>query len=163
MRTAGNIVTQVQWQFNGLGQLTREWQSHSGAANTSTTLKVQYAYSEMAGGANHSRLTTMTYPSGYVVTYNYSIGLNGSISRLSSLSDSTGTLESYDYLGLGSVVRRSHPQPAVDLTFLGTGPGSGGDQYVGLDSFGRVTDQRRRKRLSCNDGLQDQQYQEILE
>ena len=60
MRTAGNIVTQVQRQFNGLGQLTREWQSHSGAANTSTTLKVQYAYSEMAGGANHSRLTTMT-------------------------------------------------------------------------------------------------------
>ena len=52
---------------------------------------------------------------------------------------------SYDYLGLGTVVRRSHPQPAVDLTFLGTGPGSGGDQYVGLDSFGRVIDQNSRR------------------
>jgi RHS repeat-associated protein len=54
------------------------------------------------------------------------------------------------------VVRRSHPQPDLDLTFLGTGPGtrraagssadrlatlSAGDQYVGLDSFGRVIDQ----------------------
>jgi len=83
--SGGNIVTQVQRQFNGLGQLTTEYQSHSGAVNTSTTPKVQYAYSEMAGGANHSRLTNMTYPSGYVVSYNYSIGLNGNISRLSSL------------------------------------------------------------------------------
>jgi RHS repeat-associated protein len=76
------------------------------------------------------------------LTYNYASGLNGDISRLSSLSDSGGTLESYDYLGLGTVVRRSHPQPDLDLTFLGTGPGSGGDQYVGLDSFGRVIDHR---------------------
>jgi RHS repeat-associated protein len=138
--SSGNIVTQVKREFNGLGQLTSEWQSHSGAV-TSSTPRVQYAYSEMGSGANHSRLTSVTYPSGYVLTYNYSSGLNGSISRLSSLSDSTGTLESYDYLGLGTVVRRSHPQPDLDLTFLGTGPGSGGDQYVGLDSFGRVVDQ----------------------
>ena len=152
----GSIVNQVQRTYNGLGQLTTgqlttEYQSHSGAVNISTTPKVQYAYSEMAGGANHSRLTSMSYPSGYVVIYNYSIGLNGNISRLSSLSDSTGTLESYDYLGLGTVVRRSHPQPAVDLTFLGTGPGSGADQYVGLDSFGRVIDQNWKKGASSTD------------
>jgi RHS repeat-associated protein len=139
--SGGNIVTQVQRQFNGLGQLTAEYQSHSGAVNTSTTPKVQYAYSELGSSENHSRLMSVTYPSGYVLTYNYFSGLNGTISRLSSLSDSTGTLESYDYLGLGTVVRRSHPQPDLDLTFLGTGPGSGGDQYMGLDSFGRVVDQ----------------------
>jgi len=149
--TAGNIVTQVQRQFNGLGQLTAEYQSHSGAVNTSTTPSVQYSYSEMAGGANHSRLTSMTYPSGFVSTYNYSSGLNGSISRLSSLSDSTGPLESYDYLGMGTVVRRSHPQPDLDLTFFGPGPGSGGDQYVGLDSFGRVVDQNWKKGSSSTD------------
>ena len=38
----------------------------------------------------------MTHPSGFVLTYNYASGLNGRISRLSSLSDSTGTSESYD-------------------------------------------------------------------
>ncbi len=54
----------------------------------------------MSGGANHSRLTSMTDPDGYVVNYNYSSGLNDAISRLSSLSDTSGTLESYSYLGL---------------------------------------------------------------
>ena len=52
--TCGNIVNQVQREFNGLGQLTKEWQSHSGVVNTGTTPKVQYAYSLMAGGVNHS-------------------------------------------------------------------------------------------------------------
>ena len=104
-------MNQVQRAFNGLGQLTTEWQAHSGAVNTSTTPKVQYAYTEMAGGANHSRITSMTYPNGKVLTYNYSTGLNDGISRLSSLSDSSGSLETYDYLGLSTVVRRGHSQP----------------------------------------------------
>jgi hypothetical protein len=51
----------VQRAYNGLGQLITEYQSHSGAVNANSTLKVQYAYSEMSGGANHSRLTSMTY------------------------------------------------------------------------------------------------------
>ena len=63
---------------NGLGEMTTEWQAHGGAVNTSTSPKVQYAYSEMSGGANHSRLTSITYPSGYVLTFNYSSGLNNS-------------------------------------------------------------------------------------
>src|SRR5262249_1676540 len=63
------IVNQVQRTFNGLAQLITEHQSHSGAVNTGTTPKVQYAYSEMAGGANHSRLTSITYPNGKVLTY----------------------------------------------------------------------------------------------
>ena len=77
--------------------------------------------------------------------------MNSYASRLTSLSELTGTFKSYDYLGLGTVVRRSHPQPAVDLTFLGTGPGTGGDQYVGLDSFGRVIDQNWKKGTSSTD------------
>ena len=143
--SGGSVVSQVQRAFNGLGQLTIEYQSHSGAVNTSTTPKVQYAYSEMASGANHSRPTSMTYPSGYVLTANYSSGLNSSISRLSSLSDTSGTVESYDYLGLGTVVRRAHSQPGVDLTYIkqsGESNGDAGDQYPGLDRFGRVVDQR---------------------
>ncbi|VTR93557.1 rhs repeat-associated core domain-containing protein : YD repeat protein OS=Isosphaera pallida (strain ATCC 43644 / DSM 9630 / IS1B) GN=Isop_2419 PE=4 SV=1: VCBS: RHS_repeat [Gemmata massiliana] len=143
--SGGSIVNQVQRAYNGLGQMTTEWQSHTGAVNTSTSPKVQYAYSEMAGGANHSRPASVTYPSGYVLTYNYSSGLNDSNSRLSSLSDSTGTLESYDYLGLDTVVRRAHPQPNVDLSYIkraGESNGDAGDQYTGLDRFGRVVDQR---------------------
>ena len=38
---------------------------------------------------NHSRLASMTYPNGFVVNDNYSSSLNDSISRLSSLSDTS--------------------------------------------------------------------------
>jgi len=143
---AGNVVNQVQRTFNGLGQLTGEYQSHSGAVVPGTTPEVQYAYTEMSGGQNNSRLVSMTYPSGYVLNYNYATGLDNSISRLTSLSDASNTLESYKYLGLATVVERDHPQNNVNLSYIkqGSDPnanGDGGDQYTGLDRFGRVIDQ----------------------
>ncbi|OWK38391.1 RHS repeat domain-containing protein [Fimbriiglobus ruber] len=48
--TGGSIVNQVEDVFNGLGQLTGEYQAVGGAVNTSTTPEVQYTYTEMAGG-----------------------------------------------------------------------------------------------------------------
>ncbi len=144
--TSGSIVAQTQRAYNGLGQLTREWQSRGAAVNTSTSPSVQYAYSTL-NTDNRSRLTSVTYPSGYVLTYNYASGINSDVSRLSSLSDTSGTLESYDYLGLSTVVKRGHPQSGVDQTFILQVPEStadAGDQYIGLDRFGRVADQRWR-------------------
>src|SRR6202022_300754 len=94
---SGSVVNQVQDVYNGLGQLITEYQSHSGAVNTSTTPRVQYAYSEMAGGANHSRPVSMTYPNGRDLNYNYASGVDDRISRLTSISDSSATLEAYSY------------------------------------------------------------------
>jgi YD repeat-containing protein len=144
--SGGSIVNQVQRVFNGLGQLTGEYQSHSGAVVQGTTPEVQYAYTEMSGGQNNSRLVSITYPSGYVLNYNYNTGLDSNISRLSSISDSGGVLESYKNLGLNTIVERDHPQNNVNLTYIeqGTDPNAnhdGGDQYTGLDRFGRVIDQ----------------------
>src|SRR5205823_10754962 len=68
--SGGNIVNQVQRTFNGLGQLITEYQSYNGAVNTSSTPKVQYTYSEMSGGANHSRLTSIVYPNGRTIGCN---------------------------------------------------------------------------------------------
>jgi len=138
--SGGTVVNQVQRVYNGLGQLTADYQSASGAVNTSSTPVVQYAYTEMSGGVNNSRPTSVTYPDGYVLTYNYGSGINNTISRLSSLSDSTGTLESYKFLGLGTVVERDHPQTNVNQTYITGGTGDAGDKYVGLDRFGRVVD-----------------------
>jgi RHS repeat-associated protein len=144
--SGGSIVNQVQETYNGLGQLTSEAQAHAGPVVAGTP-KVQYAYSEMAGGANHSRWVSMTYPNTAPVrllseTYGAIGSLDDRISRLTSLSDGTGTLESYAYLGLGDVVQRSYPQPQVNLTYITPGgSGDGGDQYTGLDRFGRVVDQ----------------------
>jgi hypothetical protein len=54
-------------------------------------------------------MTSMTYPNGRVVSYNYVSGLDSSISRLKSICDSTGTLESYKYIGLDAIVEMDHP------------------------------------------------------
>src|SRR5712692_7322909 len=69
--SGGTIINQVQQLFNGLGQLTTEYQAHSGAVVAGTTPRVQYAYNEMAGAANNSRLVSMTYPNGRMISYNY--------------------------------------------------------------------------------------------
>jgi uncharacterized protein (TIGR03066 family) len=47
--------------YNGVGQLTGEYQSHSGAVNTSTTPEVQYAYTEMSGGVDTSTAPEVQY------------------------------------------------------------------------------------------------------
>src|SRR5207249_6507959 len=93
--SGGNIVNQVLQIYNGLGQLVSEYQSHAGAVDPATTPTVQYAYSEMASGANHSRLVSMTYPNGRVLNYNYASGLDDTIGRLSSIADSSANLETY--------------------------------------------------------------------
>src|SRR5262249_5295741 len=141
----------------------REWQATSGAVITGTTPSVQYAYSFLpAGSTNHSRLTSITYPNGRVITYNYATGLPDNISRLSSITDGATTLEAFDYLGSGTVVRRSHPLPTVtvDLTYIKQGlesDGDAGDKYIGLDRFGRVADQRWRNTTTGTD-LERRQY-----
>src|SRR5262249_38947844 len=104
--SGGNPVNQVLRQYNGLAQLTAEFQSHSGVVNPNTTLAVRYGYSS---SGNTSRPTSMTYPNGRQLNYNYAAGTDGAVSRLSSLSDGSGVLEGYTYLGLGSVVERLHP------------------------------------------------------
>jgi len=142
--SGGNIVNQVMQIYNGLGQLSTEYQSHTGTVDPASTPKVQYAYSEMAGGVNNSRMISMTYPNGRVISCNYAPGVDDAISRLSSISDSTEILEAYSYLGLSTVVERAHPQSGVDLTYIqqsGGPTGDAGDQYTGLDRFGRVVDQ----------------------
>jgi RHS repeat-associated protein len=142
--TAGtNIVNQVEDVYNGLGQLTGEYQSHNGAVVPGTTPEVQYQYNEMSNGENNSRLESMTYPNGRVLNYNYNAGLDDSIGLLSSLSDNSGTLEAYTYLGLDTVVERAHPQTGVNLTCISPNgvTGAAGDQYMGLDQFGRIAEQ----------------------
>jgi RHS repeat-associated protein len=142
---ASDIVNQVQREYNGLGQLITEHQEHAGDVDTGS-LKVQYAYSEMSNG-NHSRPTSLTYPNGRVVNYVYGSGLDDDVSRVTSFTTSGATLEQYAYLGLGTVVKRTHPDGGdeIGLTYLtqgSEGNGEAGDPYLGLDRFGRVIDQR---------------------
>jgi hypothetical protein len=133
--------------YNGLSQLTGEYQEHNGAVNTATSPEVQFTYSEMPGGQNNSRPASMTYPNGRRIDYVRNTGVDSNISRLSSIVDDNGgtTLEGYAYLGLGTIVQQARPQSNTELTYIQqTGETNlitdGGDQYTGLDRFGRVVD-----------------------
>ena len=134
-----------------LGQLAFQYQAVTGAVDVSTTPVVEYTYSSPANG---SRITSMVYPNGRTIDYNYSgtnlnSALDNAIGRLDSISDGANSgdvgqvLEQYSYLGLSTIVTRNHPQTGINLTYLGSSGsiGSGGDQYVGLDQFGRVVNQ----------------------
>ena len=85
--SAGNVVNECQFAFNNFAQVTADYQNHSGAVNTGTTPKVQYGYAN--GSANTIRPTTLTYPNGRVLNYNYGTasGINDSLSRIGSLID----------------------------------------------------------------------------
>jgi hypothetical protein len=64
---------------------------------------------------------------------------------LEAIKDGGTTMEGYAYLGLGTVVLMTHPETGVDLTYIkqsGETDGEAGDQYIGLDRFGRIVDQR---------------------
>lgn len=148
------VVNQVQREFNGLGQMSTEYQEHAGAVSTGTSLKVQYAYDTTNSSGvltKGSRLTSMIYPNGRILNYQYASGIDDNISRVSVLADESdsgptgGHLEEYSYLGLGTVVERSQPIASLKLTYvddgIGASTGDGGDQYVGLDRFGRIVDQ----------------------
>ena len=149
--SGGSIVNQVEDVYNGLGQLTGEYQEQGGVVNTLTSPETQYVYTEMSGGQNNSRLTQMIYPNGRTLDYVYNSGLDSSISRLSAIADDNSgtpgtTLEGYTYLGLDTIVQYSHPEDGINLTYIQQAGDTryindGGDQYVGLDRFGRVIDQ----------------------
>ncbi len=78
-----------------------------------------------------------------VFSYNFASSQDSSISRLTFISESSGTLECYKYLGLDTIVEMDHPETGLNLTYISqTGStGDAGDKYVGLDRFGRVVDQ----------------------
>ena len=157
----GTAVNQVTRGYNGFGQLTSEWQSHTGLVDPATTPRVQYAYSQGSGG-NHSRLTQVTYPDGYQVNYAYG-GIDAAVSRPSWISGlragaaTAVTLEAFKYLGAGTVIERSRSEVNITLSMVnlaGT-TGDAGDKYTGLDRFGRVVDQRWTKGTTATSPVMD--------
>jgi YD repeat-containing protein len=133
----GNVVNEVQNEYNDFGQLVTQYQSHGGSVNVSTTPKVEYAYAN--GSGNTIRSTRITYPDGRELNYAYGTanGTNDVASRVESLIDDDGTthLVDYEYLGLGTFVETDYPQPEVRNRLFD--PNGSGDIYTSLDRFGR--------------------------
>ena len=121
--------------YNGFGLLTEEQQSVSGSVTTATPA-VYYGYS--TDSATPTRLISMTYPNGRVLTYGYNTGADNAVGRVSYLADSDSTqLADYSYLGLEQIDDVSNPEPGVTLD-LGHKNGSG--QLDRVDQFNRATD-----------------------
>ncbi|MBI1248152.1 RHS repeat-associated core domain-containing protein [bacterium] len=157
---SGNVVNEVQFAYNEFSQLITDYQAHGGAVNTSTTPKVEYSY--VTGSANTVRPTTLTYPDGRVLTYDYGTagGIDDAASRVAALVDDDGSsthLVDYSYLGMGSpaqsvntpfgqgFVIADYTQPNTKWTLAdlsGANDPDTGDIYSGLDRFGRVKDNR---------------------
>jgi RHS repeat-associated protein len=139
------VVNDVQRVYNAFAQLTSEYQSHSGAVNTGSTPRSQYAFAD--GSANTIRPISMSYPNGRLLNdvYGFAGGANDSASRIVSLVDNDGVthLADYSYLGAGTIAQVDESQPHLSYTLIGTAGGNDpdtGDIYRGLDRFGRVKD-----------------------
>ena len=136
---SGTVLNQIQLTYNTFSQLTKEQQEHSGAV-TGSSLNVQYGYDSGASSSNEIRPSTITYPNGRVITYSHgtSGGMDDYLNRVTSITDTGGTLAQYTYLGLGTVIRIDYTQPQVRLDLWGGTSGT----FNGLDLFNRVIDQR---------------------
>ena len=144
------LVNQVQDAYNGLAQLTGQYEAISGAVSTSTTPETQYAYSDPTSG---SIMTATTYPNGRVIDYSTSgNALDAALDRVDSIADDsapTQPLASYTYMGLSTIVQQldgnsvglSYLQQSGDTAAITSGPQSAGDPVTGLGRFGQVIDQ----------------------
>jgi RHS repeat-associated protein len=142
--SSSDVLNQVQETYDGFSQLTNDVQAHTGTVADTSPPSVGYSYS----ASNGDRLTGITYPSGRTVNYNYSSGLDSVLSRISSITDSGGSLQSYTYLGLSTPVTFTDGN-GTKLTYGATGS-------TGLDQFGRVVDQNWQN--SSGTSIDDFQY-----
>tara|TARA_R110002111_G_scaffold164386_3_gene230587 strand:+ start:42527 stop:48934 length:6408 start_codon:yes stop_codon:yes gene_type:complete len=142
----GTVVNEVQFVYNDFGQLITDYQAHSGTVNVSTTPKVQYGFSN--GSNNIVRPTTLTYPDGRVLAYDYGAtnDIDDALSRVATLVDddmSSTHLTDYTYLGLRNFVEVDYTEPDIKYTLIGTVGGNDpdtGDIYHGFDRFSRIVD-----------------------
>jgi YD repeat-containing protein len=135
------VLNQVQYQYDGWGDLAQEWQSPNGAvqttgSNVSPSVQYQYADGATDGVASYVRLTDLIYPNGRHEQYGY--GTAGAVddimSRFDSISDLSGGLAAYTYLGAGTVASVSYPQPGLSLDYSA-------DNFSAWDQFGEVLNQ----------------------
>ena len=153
-----HVVSEVVRLHNSFGQLIAEKVAMAEAVTTITGA-LKYTYGPASEG---SRLLSMTYPGSDGPTINYEYdGLDAQVGRVTRMKQAGQTLplEEYAYLGPGRVVEiaRSLEQKggvsvAIVLSYVNTPHlrindlpveliADGGDQYTGLDRFGRVVDQ----------------------
>jgi RHS repeat-associated protein len=146
----GNVVNAVKFAYNGFGQLLTDSQEHIGTVATNT-LAVNYEY--VNGQNNCTTWLGTNYPDYRQIEAVFNTKIDEFLGRPGSLHDSVtgGNIADYSYLGKDTVINALYPESNVMLSYLQYGRtpvGDGGDQYDGLDRFGRIVDQRWQKWVS---------------
>jgi RHS repeat-associated protein len=140
--SGGSVVNEVEFLYDDFGNLKEDRQSITGPVTTGT-LKVAYLHAD--GSANTLRLKKTTYPNGREVENQYGApdSADDMLSRLASIQivGETPKVAEYEYLGAATAVESFYPQPGVKLTYF-QGGGDSGDDWSGLDRFGRIADHR---------------------
>jgi RHS repeat-associated protein len=143
---SGTILNQCSMTYNSFSQLIEEQQDHSGPVSGSSP-SVQYGYDSGGSNSNENRKNSLTYPSGRVISYVYGPGMDSTLNRITSIQDAATSvnLATYTYLGQGTVVRITYPQPSVWLDLWGGQSGI----FTGIDLFGRIIDQRWQNNINA--------------
>ena len=139
--SAGTVRNEVEFEYGKFGVIEKIYQDPAGAVSTSSSPKVEYAWSFPTDGTTALRLTSTTYPDGTQVNEVYDSGTDDVVSRLSGrdLEDGATDIDIFreEYLGAGRRVERAlktNTGGAADT--LWTLHHSG--DYTGLDRFNRV-------------------------
>jgi hypothetical protein len=121
-------LNEILREYNDLGMLTKEYQEHEGAKDSST-LYVEHAYDDTAASGVFTkglRLKSVRYPNGRLVhfTYGSSGSMADNLARLDAIKDDSAgspgaTLASYTYVGLGLIVVENYEEPDVKLDYFG--------------------------------------------
>ena len=105
LNAAGTVVVNEVLRFyNDFNQVITEYQEHSGAVNTSTSLKVEYTYANGTASSNTVRPTGVKSPSAISINTAYSSSQADALSRPDQIKEGTSVLASMKFLGLGTLV-----------------------------------------------------------
>jgi RHS repeat-associated protein len=151
---ASDVVrNEIEYTYNAWGEVTKSEQSHAGAVGSAPSVEYGYdtAY-HSSPNAKYVRLRSVTYPgpstpNRRAVYYNYeTVGEFAPLNRVAGISNAatspTETYAAYSYLGAGAVVKVEYPEVEVSSNKLAMKYWSSGSTYPGLDSMGRVIDQK---------------------
>jgi YD repeat-containing protein len=122
-----NVMNQILYTYDDWGNVATEAQSHSGPADEDSPA-TQYV-----NDAQLPRLNELIYPGGLHVYYNYDVNSRGADIASSAQPGDAQKYVAYTYLGLGTIVKVTHPGVPGGLTL-----DYGQDGSAGLDRFGRV-------------------------
>jgi len=149
----GMVRNDVKYWYDGWSNITRIYQDHDSLVdddgqNNNDSLYVGFTYADgaVSSVAKYNRLTSVTYPDGRVVYYNYpASGIGEVLNRLDNIASSATPQESdryavYTYIGSGTIAAVEHP--AVDGGMTLNYDIDNDDTFAGWDRFGRIIDQR---------------------